>query len=150
MDARTFFFYLATVNTPAVVAKLVGRGSQYGYVTADKAGDPFDGVKTYRLNVPANVPAKDFWSFVLYDPQTRSELQTGQPLPSKNNKREKLIVNADGSVDLYIGPKAPAGKESNWTPTRPGGQFEVLFRLYGPEKPFFDKTWVLPDIEVIR
>ena len=61
-----------------------------------------------------------------------------------------LRKNADGSVDIYFGPKAPAGKESNWVPTSAGGQFEVLFRLYGPEKPFFDKTWRLPDIEECR
>jgi hypothetical protein len=57
MDARAYFFYVATVNTPAVVAKMVGRGSQYAVANADKGGNPFDGAKTYRLNIPANVPA---------------------------------------------------------------------------------------------
>jgi hypothetical protein len=47
----------------------------------------------------------------------------------------------------YFGPTAPAGKESNWVPTKAGGRFEVLFRFYGPEKPLFEKTWKLPDIE---
>ena len=69
---------------------------------------------------------------VLYDPQTRSELQTGQPFPSKNNKRDKLIVNADGSVDLYFGPTAPAGKENNWLADRPGQGLVRALRLYGP------------------
>jgi hypothetical protein len=147
LDARTKFFYVATVNTPAMMAKLVGRGSQYGLVSADKAGNPFDGAKTYRLNVPANVPAKDFWSFVLYDPQTRSELQTSQPFPSKNNKRDKMAVNADGSVDLYVGPKAPAGKEANWVQSIPGKGWFALFRLYGPLEPWFDKTWRPGEIE---
>jgi hypothetical protein len=50
-------------------------------------------------------------------------------------------------VDVYFGPKAPAGKESNWVPTKAGAQFEVLFRIYGPEKAFFEKAWTLPDIE---
>jgi hypothetical protein len=132
------------------VAKLVGKGSQYGYVTADKEGDPFDGAKTYRLNVPANVPAKEFWSFVVYDPQTRSELQTGQSLPSKNNKREKLIANADGSVDLWIGPKPPAGKEANWVQTVPGKGWFGIFRLYGPLEPWFEKTWRPGEIEQVN
>jgi hypothetical protein len=73
------FFYAATVNTPAMAMKIVGKGSQYAFISADKAGNALDGAKNYRLNIPANVPAKDFWSVVLYDPQTRSELQTSQP-----------------------------------------------------------------------
>jgi len=149
MDARAYFFYVATVNTPAVVAKMVGRGSQYAVATADKNGIPFDGAKNYRLNIPANVPAKDFWSFVVYDPQTRSELQTGQALPSKNNKREKLTTNPDGSVDLFIGPKAPAGKEANWVQSVPGKGWFGIFRLYGPLEPWFDKKWKPGEIELV-
>jgi hypothetical protein len=85
-------------------------------LTAD--GNPFDGAKTYRLNIPANAPAKDFWSVLLYDPQTRSELQ---PFPSKNNKRDKLITNADGSVDLYFGLRAPAGRRPTGSRRFPAG-----------------------------
>jgi len=81
------------------------------------------------------VPAKNFWSVVLYDPQTRSELQTPQPYPSKNDKRDKLLTNADGSVDLYFGPKAPAGKEANWTQSVPGKGWFAVLRLYGPLAP---------------
>jgi hypothetical protein len=55
--------------------------------------------------------------------------------------------NADGSVDVYFGPTAPVGKDSNWVPTKPGGGFEVMFRAYAPTKAFFEKTWRLPDIE---
>ena len=140
-DARANFFYVATVNTPAMTAKLVGRGSQYAMSAMDSTGKPFDGSKSYRLNVPANVPAKDFWSVVLYDTQTRSELQTSQPFPSKNNQRDKLLVNADGSVDLFFGPKAPAGKEANWTQTMPGKGWFAVLRLYGPLEPWFEKAW---------
>jgi hypothetical protein len=149
-DARTNFFYLATVNTPAMAAKLVGKGSQYAMAYADAAGNPFDGAKDYRLNVPANVPAADFWSVVLYDPQTRSELQTSQPYPSKNNKRNKLTRNKDGSVDLYFGPKAPKGKEANWIASVPGKGWFAIFRLYGPLEPWFDKTWRPGDIELVQ
>lgn len=150
LDARTYFFYQATLNTPAMVMKIPGVGSQYALAERDADGNYLNGAKNYRLRVPAKVPAKDFWSVVLYDPQTRSELQTAQPFPSKNNKRDKLIVNADGSVDLYFGPKAPAGKESNWTQTVPGKGWFTYFRLYGPLEPWFDKTWRLGEIELVK
>lgn len=150
LDARALFFYCATVNTPAMAAKMVGKGSQYAYADRDRSGNYLDGSKTYRLNIPANVPAKDFWSVVIYDPQTRSELQTGQPFPSKNNKRDDLMVNADGSVDLYFGPKAPAGKEKNWIQSVPGKGWFAILRLYGPLEPWFDKTWKPGDFELVQ
>jgi len=150
LNARTAYFYIATLNTPAIVEKTVGKGSQYAVVAADKTGADLDGAKTYRLNVPANVPAKDFWSLVLYDPQTRSELQTSQPFPSKNNKRDQLITNADGSVDLYLGPTAPPGKEANWIQTVPKKNWFALFRVYGPLEPWFDKTWKPGEIEEMK
>jgi hypothetical protein len=150
LDARTMFYYGYTVNTPAMIAKLVGAGSQYAISFADKSDNPFDGAKTYRLNIPANAPAKNFWSVVLYDPQTRSELQTSQPFPSKNNKRDKLIANADGSVDLYFGPKAPAGKEANWVASVPGKGWFTILRLYGPLQPWFDQTWRPGEIEEVK
>lgn len=150
LDARTGFFYVATVNTPAMTLKMIGKGSQYALIAADKDGGHLDGGRMYRLNIPANVPAKDFWSVVVYDPQTRSELQTSQLFPSKNNKRDHLIVNADGSVDLHFGPTAPAGKEANWIATVPNKGWFALFRLYGPLEPWFEKTWRPGEIEPVR
>ena len=151
LDARTKFFYIATLNTPALLGKLVGVGSRYAYVTLDSSGTSFDGAKNYRLNVPKNVPAKNFWSLVLYDPQTRSELQTSQPFPSKNDKRDKMVANADGSIDIHIGPKAPAGKEVNWVQSVPGKGWFALFRVYGPLEPWYDeKAWRLGEIEEVR
>jgi hypothetical protein len=133
-----------------MTVKLVGKGSQYALALADKTGNDLSGEKTYKLHIPANVPAKDFWSVVIYDPQTRSELQTGQLFPSKNNKRDELLVNADGSVDLYFGPKAPAGKEKNWTQTVAGKNWFAILRLYGPTEAWFDKTWRPGEIEEVR
>ncbi len=150
LDARTLFFYQATVNTPAMVLKMPGVGSQYAYAATDRNGDYLDGSRSYRLNIPADVPARDFWSVVAYDPQTRSELQTGQTFPSKNNKRDALLANADGSVDLYFGPEAPAGKEANWIQTVPGKGWYVLLRLYGPLQPWFDKTWRPGEFEPVN
>jgi hypothetical protein len=150
LDARTLFYYMATVNTPAMAMKIIGKGSQYALAAVDSSGAVLDGAKNYRLNIPANVPAADFWSVVVYDPQTRSELQTTQPFPSKNNRRDKLVANADGSIDLYFGPKAPAGKEANWTQTVPGKGWFTLLRLYGPLEPWFDKTWKPGDFELVK
>ncbi|MDQ3775631.1 MAG: DUF1254 domain-containing protein [Pseudomonadota bacterium] len=150
LDARTKYYYGYTVNTPKMEAKIVGKGSQYAISFADNAGNPFDGAKNYQLHVPANVPAKDFWSVVIYDPQTRSELQTSQPFPSRNNKRDKLIVNADGSVDLTFGSKAPKDREANWIATVPGKGWFAIFRLYGPLDPWFEKTWRPGEIELVK
>ena len=150
LDARTLFFYFATVNTPAMVLEIPGVGSNYAQAAKDKDGNYLDGSKSYKLNIPANVPAKDFWSIVVYDPQTRSELQTSQPLPSINNKTTDLDYNEDGSVDLYFGPKAPKGKEKNWVQTVPGKGWFTLLRLYGPLQPWFDRTWKIGDFELMK
>ena len=150
LDARTLFFYQATVNTPAMVLKMVGKGSQYAYATTDSKGHYLDGGKSYRLRIPANVPAKDFWSVVVYDPQTRSELQTSQKFPSKNSKRSDLVAKADGSVDLYFGPSAPKGHERNWVQTVHRKGWYTILRLYGPLDPWFEKTWRPGEIEEIK
>lgn len=149
LDARTYFFYVATVNTPAMALKMIGVGSQYALCDKDKDGNDLYGNNNYKINIPANVPAKDFWSMVIYDPQTRSELQTGQPFPSKNNKKSVLDYNADGSVDLYFGPEAPAGKEHNWIQTIAGKAWFGVLRFYGPLEPFFDHSWQPGDFELI-
>ena len=115
-----------------------------------KNGAYLDGSKTYKLNIPANAPAKDFWSVCVYDPQTRSLLQTSQPYPSKSSKRDKLITNPDGSVDLYFGPRAPVGKEANWTQTVPAKGWDAILRLYGPLDPWFDKTWKPGEFELVK
>jgi hypothetical protein len=150
LEARSKFFYAYTVNTPKMMAKIVGGGSQYAVSFTDATGQPFLGSRNYKINVPANVPANRFWSVVLYDPQTRSQLQTSQPFPSKNNTRDKLITNANGSVDLYLGPKAPAGKEANWIASVPGKGFFVVFRLYGPLEPWYDRSWRLGEPEPVK
>jgi hypothetical protein len=124
----------------------LGAGQYYLMTIKDKTGRAFDGGGTYRLTVPANAPVKQYWSATVYDRATHALIRN-LPRSSRSSQNPGLQKNADGSVDVYFGPKAPAGKESNWVPTSAEGQFEVLFRFYGPEKPLFDKTWKLPDIE---
>ncbi len=149
LDARTAVFYMATLNTPAMTMKMVGAGSQYAWGDRDSSGNYLDGSKSYRLTLPANVPARNFWSVVVYDPQTRSELQSGQPYPSKSSQTGEVVQNPDGSIDLYFGPKAPKGHESNWTQTVPGKGWFTLLRLYGPLEPWFDQTWRPGEFELI-
>jgi hypothetical protein len=128
--------------------KHLGAGQYYLMTIRDKEGKDFEGGSTYRLSVPAHVPVRQYWSATAYDRATHALIRN-QPRSSRSSQNPDLQKNTDGSVDLYFGPKAPMGKEPNWVPTSPGGRFEVLFRFYGPEKPLFDKIWVLPDIERI-
>ena len=149
LDARTFFYFYATGVTPAMATKMVGVGSQYAAAFVDAKAQPLDGSKNYRLHLPPNIPAKNFWSIVLYDNQTRSMLQTDQQFPSIGSQKKGIVSNRDTSVDVYFGPTAPPGKEANWVQTWPGKGWNVLLRLYGPLQPWFDKTWRPGEIEEV-
>lgn len=150
LDARSFFHFYATGITPAMTARIVGKGSQYAVAYLDADGNVLDGGKTYRVHLPANVPAKDFWSFTIYDNQTRAMLQTDQQFPGIDNNKQGLKQNADGSYDVYFGPKAPAGQEANWIQSVPGKSWNMILRLYGPLDPWFDKTWRPGDPELVN
>ena len=150
LDARTMFHYYATGITPAMALKMVGVGSQYAAAFVDSDGKPLDGSKTYKIHLPPNIPAKDFWSFVVYDNQTRSMLQTDQQFPSVGSQKEGVVVNPDTSVDVWFGPTAPKGHETNWVQTVPGKGWNVLLRLYGPLQPWFDKTWKPGEFEMVK
>ena len=128
--------------------KHAGAGSSYLLTIADEDGQLLEGSTAYRLSVPANAPVKQYWSATVYDRATHAPIRNAR-WPSRSSQTPGLQTNADGSVDLCFGPQAPSGKESNWIPTSAGGGFEVLFRFYGPEKPLFEKTWRLPDIEKV-
>jgi hypothetical protein len=148
LDAYSGFFFYATGVTPAMDSKMVGVGSQYMAAFVDSQGNPFDGGKNYRLHLPPNIPVKNFWSVILYDSQTRSMLQTDQQWPAVSSQTKGLLVNPDGSVDVYFGPKAPPDKEKNWVQTIPGKSWNTLLRLYGPLEPWFNKTWRPGEIEL--
>jgi len=150
LDARAAFHFYATGITPAMAKDIIGKGSKYGVAYMDNQGNPFDGGKTYKVNIPDNVPAADFWSFTLYDNQTRAMLQTDQRFPGLDGNKEGMIRNADGSYDVYSGPVAPEGQENNWIQTVPDKGWNMLFRLYGPLDPWFEKTWKPGEPELVE
>lgn len=147
-DAANFYYFLAILVTPAMEEKMIGKGSQYAWTARDANGQPLDGGKSYRLRMPANVPVKDFWSVILYSDQTRSMIQTDQRFPSVSSQTKGLQVNPDGSIDIYFGPKAPPGKETNWVQTVPGRGWNTVLRMYGALQPWFDQTWRPGEIEL--
>jgi hypothetical protein len=153
LDARAAFFYVATGVTPAMVMRLTEIGSQYLFGIIDSDGDPFDGGKTYKVTLPPNIPAAKFWSFTVYDNQTRSMLKTDQRFPragSQSFPSPAAEADADGSTTVYFGPKKPDGvKDGNFILTLPGKGWFVILRLYSPLESFFDKSWKPSEIEKV-
>jgi hypothetical protein len=126
--------------------KKLGSAQFYLISIKDRDGDAYDGSKTYRLTVPSQAPVTEYWSVTAYD-RTTHTLIKDMPWASRSSQIADLQKNADGSVDIYFGPKAPEGKDSNWVPTDAKRKFELMFRFYGPQPSLFDKTWKLPDVE---
>ena len=150
LDGAAFYYFFATGVTPAMEEKMVGQGSQYPWTALDADGEPFDGARTYRLTLPKDIPVKDFWSVIVYDVQTRSMLQTNQAAPSVSSQNKDVKINADGSVDVFFGPKAPEGMDSNWVQTIPGKGWFMILRLYGPLEPWFDGSWKPGEITLVE
>ncbi len=128
--------------------KNLGGGTFYLTGLKDSDGNFYDGKSTYRLRVPKDTPAKDFWSVIVYSMATKGFVEGVDRVGISSRDKDTLKFNNDGSVDVYFAPKPPKGWESNWIPT--GEDFFLLFRLYGPDKPLFEKTWVLDDLEKVK
>jgi hypothetical protein len=154
LDSRTAFYYGYTLDSPGMIMRIPGVGSQYlmGFLDAD--GNPFDGAKTYKVTLPKGIPARAFWSFTLYDNQTRSMLDTPQRFPragSQSYPSPAAEAAADGSTNVYFGPTQPAGvKRGNWIQTDPKKGWFTILRLYSPLEPFFTKQWRPSEIELVR
>ncbi|MDJ0593532.1 MAG: DUF1254 domain-containing protein [Pleurocapsa sp. MO_226.B13] len=149
LDGLSLMGWFATVSSIAMVRPFLGKGSVYMWAYKDGQGEWLDGGETYKLHLPPNPPAANFWSIVLYDVWTRAMLANGQVAPSKNSYDQRIQVNDDGSIDFYFGPEAPEGQESNWIRTLPGKGFFVMFRLYGPLEGYMDRSWKPSDIEIV-
>jgi hypothetical protein len=153
LDIRTFYFYGSFAVSPAMAMRLTGIGSQYLAATVDADNEYFDGAKTYKVTLPKDIPAANFWSLTVYDTQTRSMLDTPQRYPragSQSYPTPAAEPNADGSTTVYFAPEQPDGvARGNWIQTMPGRGWYVFLRLYGPLEPFFDKTWRPSEIEML-
>jgi hypothetical protein len=147
-DARIWFFTDYYSISPGMISQIPGKGAKYMIAFSDGAGAPLSAGASYRLTLPPNIPAANFWSLTLYEAENASGYANGQPFPSLGS-RDKPEQNADGSTDLYLGPTAPAGKERNWMRTVPGKGYFAILRLYSPTEPAIDKSWKPGDIEKI-
>jgi len=150
LNDRTFFHYVATGITPAMAMSAVGKGSAYAFTGMDDEGRYLDGSNTYKITLPAPVPAANFWSFTVYSTQHRSLLETDQKTAGIDSNNPSLEANSDGSFTVWFGPEAPAGMEGNWVQTSPGKSWFSLLRLYGPLEPWMNKTWKPGDFELVE
>jgi hypothetical protein len=144
--ARGVLYYAVVTSV-----KNYGVGASANYyadLALDKNGKWLDGSKLYKMNVPANVPAKNFWSVTAYDLETASYIRDTSK-SSIDSNQSSLKKNSDGSYDVYFGPKAPKGKEGNWVPTKKGQRFFMLFRFYGATEAIYDGSYELNDIELM-
>jgi hypothetical protein len=154
LDARTFFYYGVTGITPAMAMRLTGIGSQYLLTMVDADKNYFDGAKTYKATLPKDIPETNFWSFTVYDNQTRSMLDTPQRYPragSQSFPSPAAEADANGITTVYFGPTQPAGvKRGNWIQTDPAKGWFTILRLYSPAEPFFTKAWRPSEVELVR
>jgi hypothetical protein len=146
LDTRIWFFTDYYSISPGMLSQIPGKGAMYMVGFTDSEGVPLSGGSSYRLKLPPNIPAANFWSLTLYEAENASGYANGQPFPSKGS-RDKPEQNADGSTDIYLGPAAPAGKERNWMETVPGKGFFAILRLYSPTEAAINKGWKPGEIE---
>lgn len=153
LDSRTAFYYSYTMDSPGMIMRIPGVGSQYLMAFLDAGGEIFDGAKTYKVTLPKDIPARAFWSFTLYDNQTRSLLQTPQKYPragSQTFPSPAAETAADGTTTVWFGPAQPDGvPRGNWIQTDPKKGWFTILRLYSPLPSFFDKSWRPSEIELI-
>jgi hypothetical protein len=150
IDERASWFYEAIGNTVGMQGRTLGFGQLYLEAQKDKTGAWLDGGKSYRLHVPPNVPVELFWSFTIYNNLTRGPMITPQGAADISSRTKGLVVNTDGSVDLYFGPQKPQGSNANYVMTMPQQGWFTYFRFYGPKEAYFDKSWQLPDLEEVK
>jgi hypothetical protein len=149
LDLRIWFFTNYYSISPGMISQTPGKGAKYMIAFTDSEGAPLSGGANYRVTLPKDIPAANFWSVTLYEAENASGLASGQPFPSLGS-RDKPVQNADGSTDIYLGPKAPEGKEGNWLATPNGRGYFAILRLYSPTEPAINKKWKPGDIERMK
>jgi len=146
LQATEHFYFPAIGGSASIGKRQVGSGSIYFAALRDNTSAFLDGGKAYKLTVPTPVPANLFWSATVYDVDTRSMIATDQDKAVLSSLFTKFQPNPDGSIDIYFGPNAPAGKEGQWIKTIPDKGYFVYFRIYGPDSAALDGTWKLNNI----
>jgi hypothetical protein len=148
LDARIWFFTDYYSISPGMISQIPAKGAKYMIAFTDGSGAPLSGGVKYRLKLPPDIPAANFWSVTLYEAENASGLANGQPFPSLGS-RDKPKQDADGSTEVYLGPSAPEGKAGNWLATVPGKGYFAILRLYSPTEAAINKSWKPGDIEKI-
>lgn len=149
LDERAAWFYEAITVSRGMKSTISGFGQRYLVTYQDSDGNWLSGEHTYKLHVPANVPASNFWSTTVYDENNRLMIINDAGSPDISS-RKNLKVNSDGSIDVYYGPKPVKGYENNWVQTNPGEGWFTYFCFYGPTEQMFDKSWTMGDIELVK
>ena len=154
LDARRWYFYGVTAITPAMAMRVTGIGSQYLFAMLDADKNYFDGAKTYKVTLPKDIPAANFWSLTLYDNMTRSMLDTPQRYPragSQSYPTPAAEPTANGSTTVYFETHSARRRaRGNWIQTDPKKGWFTILRLYSPLEPFFTKEWRPSEIEWVR
>ena len=149
-NERASYGFEATTTSAGMVSRTPGKGSAYLGAYYDADGNALMGGSNYVLNVGPKPPAANFWSITVYDIENRLIIRNEIKRSGRSSRTEGVKTNADGSVDIYFGPKAPKGKEGNWIQTNEGQSFFVYLRLYGPEQDYFDQTFPMTPIKKIN
>lgn len=149
VDAREVWYYQAIASSPAMFRRKEGIGSLYWLGLKDNEAKYLDGGKNYKLSIPTPVPAQLFWSVTVYDAMTRSQIKTDKNQAALRSLFELKGKTEGTSIDLYFGPTAREGKESQWIKTIPGRGWFVYFRIYGPQKDAFNGSWKPGDFQGI-
>ena len=142
------FAYEAFSTSKGMVLPTRDQGSKYLGVYVDESENWLDGSNLYEFIIPANAPAKDFWSIAIYNNEFRNLIDNEQKQAVVSSKND-VKVEADGSVKVYVGPKAPIGYETNWVQSNIGEGFFAYLRLYGPTEAYYDKSWIMPDVRKV-
>ncbi|MCK5597696.1 MAG: DUF1214 domain-containing protein, partial [Candidatus Eisenbacteria sp.] len=140
----------AATTSEGMTKFVEGRGSAYLGAYYDADDNALMGGNNYSLRIEPNPPAANFWSITVYDARNRLIIRNKIRKSDLSSRTEGLQTNEDGSVDLYFGPTAPEGKESNWVQTNPRESFFLYMRFYGPLKPYDQQTWPMNKVNKIK
>lgn len=147
---RAQFFQYVYSSAPAMVIHTTGAGSKYPFTVRDAGGDFLHGSNTYKLRLPAGIPAALFWAVTAYNVTDGTMPETKQLLPSTNGYYD-IPKQPDGSIEIWLGPQKPQDVvDAAFIQTIPGRDFVVAVRLYGTEDGFYDQTWEPDDVVKVK